>query len=228
MPVKRGRDFTDGDTRDAPFVAIVNEALARASFAGQDPIGRRIQCGLDSPEFMTIVGVVGDVRTAGPALPAQPEIFMPYEQHPGPATALNLIVRTESVDPLALADTIRREIAGRSSRRAGRGPRRWRARLETASATPRFRTFLLVVFAGVALVLALAGVYGVMATRSASGCPSSASASRSARRRPASCALILAQGAKLAALVWRSAWRWRCWRAGCWKGCCSAWRRAIR
>ena len=66
VPLRRGRDFTDGDTAAAPLVAIINEALAKASFGGQDPIGRRIQCGLDTLDFMTIVGVVGDVRTWGP------------------------------------------------------------------------------------------------------------------------------------------------------------------
>ncbi|HEV3484578.1 MAG TPA: ABC transporter permease, partial [Vicinamibacterales bacterium] len=74
IPMRAGRDFGDGDRLDAPPVAIVNEALARQSFAGQDPIGRRIQCGLDRLDFMTIVGVVADVRTYGPARPAEPEI----------------------------------------------------------------------------------------------------------------------------------------------------------
>ena len=59
------------------MVAIINEALARASFTGQDPIGQRIQCGLDTLDFMTIVGVVGDVRTWGPQRAAQAEIYMP-------------------------------------------------------------------------------------------------------------------------------------------------------
>ena len=162
VPIRRGRDFTDGDTRDAPLVAIINDALARASFAGQDPIGRRIQCGLDTLDFMTIVAVVGDVRTWGPQRPAQAEIFMPYEQHPGPATALNLVARTELADPLTLADTMRRKIADRNPDVPVRAST-MESTLETASAGPRFQTFLLIVFAGVALVLALAGVYGVMA-----------------------------------------------------------------
>jgi predicted permease len=162
VPVTRGRDFTDADTRTAPFVAIVNEALVRAVFGPDDPIGRRIQCGLDSREFMTIVGVVGDVRTSGPAVPAEPEIVMPYEQHPGPASALNLIVRAETVEPLTLADPIRRAIAGRSN---DVPTKVWtmQGRLDLATATPRFRTFLVVIFASVAMLLALAGVYGVMA-----------------------------------------------------------------
>ena len=58
VPVKSGRDFNDGDRRDATFVAVVNESLARVTFPGEDPIGHRIQTGLDTPDFMTIVGVV--------------------------------------------------------------------------------------------------------------------------------------------------------------------------
>ena len=162
VPVRNGRDFNDGDRTGATFVAIINEALARAAFSGEDPIGRRIQCGLDTPEFMTIVGVVGDIRTAGPSQPATPEIYMPYEQHPGPATALNIVARTQSPDPLALSETIQRKIRERNADVPVKATT-MEGTLDTATATPRFQTYLLVLFAGVALVLALAGVYGVMA-----------------------------------------------------------------
>ena len=162
IPIRRGRDFTGGDTSAAPRVAIVNEALVRATFGTADPIGRRIQCGLDSLEFMTIVAVVGDVRSWGPQRPAQAEIFMPFEQHPGPATSMTVVARTDLADPLALADTMRRKIAERNPDVPVRAST-MESTLETAAAAPRFQTFLLVVFAGVALLLALAGVYGVMA-----------------------------------------------------------------
>jgi putative ABC transport system permease protein len=161
VPFKSGRDFGDRDRRDAAFVAIINESLARASFQGVVPVGRRIQCGLDSLEFMTIVGVVADVRTAGPTRPAQPEIYMPYEQHPGPASALNLVVRTGTQDPRALVETISRRIRARNPDVPVRAST-LQGTLDTAAATPRFRTFLLTVFAAVALLLAVAGVYGVM------------------------------------------------------------------
>ena len=59
IPLRRGRDFSVRDRYDAPFVVIVNEALARQAFGDADPIGRNIACGMDSPKFMTIVGVVG-------------------------------------------------------------------------------------------------------------------------------------------------------------------------
>jgi predicted permease len=162
VAVRRGRDFSDADRRDAPFVAIINESLARASFQDRDPIGRRIQCGLDTREFMTIIGVVADVRTSGPAVAAQPEIFMPYEQHPRPATSLYVVARTHTTDPLAFADTIRSRIRAMNPDVPARVTT-MDGTIETASATPRFRTFLLVVFAAIALLLALAGVYGVMA-----------------------------------------------------------------
>ena len=82
IPLSRGRDFSERDRDDAPFVAIVNEALARQAFGDVDPIGRHIVCGLDSPKFMTIVGVVGDVRSRDPSRAPVPEIYMPFQQHP--------------------------------------------------------------------------------------------------------------------------------------------------
>jgi putative ABC transport system permease protein len=162
VPIVRGRDFNDGDRIDAPFVAIINEQLAKDAFPNVDPIGRTIRAGLDSLEPMTIVGIVKDVRTRGPNRPIQAELFFPYEQHQGPATSLNLVMRTDAMDPLALGASAARQIRGRYPEVP--------VRVETmamtmagASATPRFRTVLLVVFAVVALLLAIAGVYGVMA-----------------------------------------------------------------
>ena len=93
LPLKRGRDFNDGDTYEAPFTAVINEALARKAFPGQDPLGRTIYCGFDSMKGMQIVGVVGDIRQYGPAVEPAPEIVMPFEQHPQPSTALNILVR---------------------------------------------------------------------------------------------------------------------------------------
>ena len=161
VPMRRGRDFIDSDRRGAPMVAIINEALARAHLGDADPIGRRIQCGLDSLDFMTIVGVTADVRTSGPALPATPEIYMPFEQHPGPATSMNILARSTRDNPLALAETIRRRVATRNADVPVKAFT-MEGTLDTASETPRFRTVLLVAFAAVALVLAVAGIYGVM------------------------------------------------------------------
>jgi predicted permease len=197
IPIKRGRDFNDADVKGSTPTAIVNEALVRASFPSQDPIGRRIQCGLDTLEFMTIVGVVGDVRTSGPSLPPQAEIYMPYEQHAGPAASLVLVARTGTPDPLALVDTMRRRIRERNPDVPVKAST-MEGTLETAASTPRFQTFLLVVFAGVALVLALAGVYGVMAYAVSQRIPE-LGVRIALGATPANIrALVLGQGAKLA------------------------------
>jgi hypothetical protein len=92
---------------------VINEALAKKSFPGQDPIGRVIFCGMDSPSPMTIVGVVGNVRQWGPATAPWPEIYMPFEQHPHFATALNVLVRT-AAEPSSLSEAVRRKIRERS------------------------------------------------------------------------------------------------------------------
>ena len=162
VPVVRGRDFTDGDRLDAPFVAIINEQLAKDAFPGVDPIGRTIRCGLDTLEPMTIVGIVKDVRTRGPNRPVQAELFMPYEQHQGPATSLNIVMRTDAADPLGIGAAATKQIRSRNPEIPVR-VETMEMTLSNASATPRFRTVLLVVFAVVALLLAIAGVYGVMA-----------------------------------------------------------------
>lgn len=162
VPIVRGRDFNDGDRLEAPRVVMINEQLVKDAFPNIDPIGLTLRCGLDSLEPMTIIGIVKDIRTRGPAVPVQAEIFMPYEQHQGPATSLNIVMRTDAGDPLALGATAARQIRSRTPDvpvRVGTMD----MTLSTATAAPRFRTVLLVVFAVVALVLAIAGVYGVMA-----------------------------------------------------------------
>ncbi len=162
VPIVRGRDFNDGDRIDAPFVAIINEQLAKDSFPDVDPIGRTIRAGLDSLEPMTIIGIVKDVRTRGPNRPIQAELFFPYEQHQGPATSLNLVMRTDAADPLAIGAAAARQIRARYPEVPVR-VETMETTMSGATATPRFRTALLVVFAVVALLLAIAGVYGVMA-----------------------------------------------------------------
>jgi putative ABC transport system permease protein len=161
IPLRRGRDFSVRDRYDAPFVVIVNEALARQAFGDADPIGRNIACGMDSPKFMTIVGVVGDVRSSDPSKQPGPEIYLPFEQHPVTATSLALVARTAN-EPMNVANTFREIIRSVN----GEVPVRTSTMNDALSisvATPRFRTLLIGVFAFFALALAIAGVYGVMA-----------------------------------------------------------------
>jgi predicted permease len=161
IPLVDGRDFDGRDVDTAPMVAIVNRALARRAFGTENPIGHRIQSGLDTLAFMTIVGVVGDARVYDPSRAPLPEIFMPYRQHPNFATSMTIVART-SGEPLAAAHAI----AGVVRQVNPAVPARvstLEETLSTAVATPRFRTILVGAFAALALLLALAGVYGVMA-----------------------------------------------------------------
>ena len=95
IPLVAGRDFTAQDVYESPFVAVVSASLASQALPGENPLGRRIQLGLDSPsKWVTIVGVVADVRFASQAAPPGPEIYMPLRQHPFFANEVEVAVRT--------------------------------------------------------------------------------------------------------------------------------------
>lgn len=161
IPLKSGRDFNDSDTYETPFVAVLNETLVRESFPGENPIGRTIFCPFDSSKGMTIIGVVGDVRQYGPAREPMPECYMPYQQHQYNGRTLSIVART-SGNPTALAETVRRLAHERSPD----VPVKFTTMEMTLSenmAAPRFRALLFGIFAGLAVCLAMGGVYGVMA-----------------------------------------------------------------
>jgi predicted permease len=161
VPILKGRDFTDADTDTAPLVAVINEALARQSFPNDDALGHRIRTGYDGTGFMTIVGVVANMRSSAPSEPPKPQIFMPFQQHPVGSTSLNLVVRTSFADPLALGPTITQKVRTLNSDVPVRIST-MDATLERAMSTSRFQTLLLGLFATVALLLAMAGVYGLV------------------------------------------------------------------
>ncbi|MBL8176872.1 MAG: ABC transporter permease [Bryobacterales bacterium] len=158
--LERGRDFTARDQYDAPFVAIVSQSLVKQVFGNEDPIGRRLQCGLDSPNWMTIVGVVSDVRQSSPADTPEPQLYMPFQQHPFLANELQVVLRAGG-DPRAMIPAVQTKMRELSPSFAIKF-----TTLETmvhdSVATPRFRTFLLGLFAFLAIALAMAGVYGIM------------------------------------------------------------------
>jgi predicted permease len=113
IPLLRGRDFTDRDRSGSPPVAIISDALARESFPNQDPIGRRLQCGLDaeSMHWMTIVGVVGNVRQDSPASALSPALYMSLAQHPYRANEVrSRFGRIEAASMIAPVQQIVREM----------------------------------------------------------------------------------------------------------------------
>lgn len=163
IPLLRGRDFQPADQYDAPAVAVISAALARQSFPGEDPIGKRIKCGLDRDVWMTVVGVVGDIRTKSPGTPPQPELYMPLEQHPFMANDAHIVVRT-AVPPESLAAPARAAIARVNPAIAVKHTS-MRQMFDDAIAIPRFQAFLTTLFAVIAVGLAIAGVYSLMSYR---------------------------------------------------------------
>jgi len=161
IPLLRGHDFTDSDLYDHPFVAIVSKSLAHEYFPDEDPIGHRVICGFDATDkWMTIVGVVGDVRQDSPASDPGPELYMPMRQHPFMANELEVVVRA-SGRPEALIPAVQRTIHEMNPAVAMKFTTMTEMVADSISAQ-RFRAALTASFAGLALLLALSGMYAVM------------------------------------------------------------------
>lgn len=160
IPLLRGRDFSERDQYSAPVVAIISQALARETFPNEDPLGKRIKCGLDRDEWMTVIGVVGDIRSESPAAKLAPEIYMAFQQHPYFANELQVAIRT-SIAPASLTEAVRSTVARTNPGIAMKFTTLQEMVSESISA-PRFRTFLVGIFAALALLLAMAGIHGVM------------------------------------------------------------------
>jgi putative ABC transport system permease protein len=161
VPLRTGRDFNERDQFETEFVAIVNESLVKQTYPHENPIGKRLKCGLDNPNLMRIVGVVADIRQSDPTLPPRAAIYMPYLQHPLYGANMRFVFRTQG-DPLLLSEPLRRTVREVSSEIPVRFST-MDGRLADTVSSPRFRGILLAVFAAIAVCLAMAGVYGVMA-----------------------------------------------------------------
>jgi putative ABC transport system permease protein len=161
IPISKGRDFDEGDRFEAPLVAIISESLARKSFSSSDPLGKRILCGLDSLKWMTIVGVAGDIRMHDPTTPPEPQLYLPYLQHPGHATDMRVLIKTP-LDPHPLEATLQKQVRDLNSEVPARFST-LEAMLSDSISASRFRAALIGLFGALALCLAIAGVYGVMA-----------------------------------------------------------------
>jgi predicted permease len=162
IPLVRGRDFNAADRDGGEPAVIISEALARQSFPNEDPIGRRIQCGLDneSMRWMTIVGVVGNVRQDSPASDAAPAMYMPLAQHPYRANEVQVAIRAQ-VEPASLIAPVQQIVRDMNPEVATKFTT-MKAMVSNSVAAPRFRTTLAVSFAVLAILLAAMGVYAVM------------------------------------------------------------------
>jgi putative ABC transport system permease protein len=160
VPLLSGRDFNSSDSNDHPFVVIISESLSRRSFPGKDPIGHIIRWGYDGTAWMTVVGVVADVRQDSPGDTPGPTLYAPLLQHPYLANEVQVVMRS-TVSPTSLIDAVRSKMRSLSPDTATKFIT-MEAMVSDSIATPRLRMMLAVLFAGLALLLAMAGMYGVM------------------------------------------------------------------
>ena len=165
VPLRRGRGFTEQDDEKAPRVAIISESLARRDFPGEDPIGRRIALGVGGPEdeLLLIVGIAGDVRHFELDRDPRPALYVPYAQESEFWLAPHDLVVRAQADPLALAAAVREAIRSIDPEQTVSNVRTMEAVMSEAVARRRFSTLLLGAFAGVAVLLAALGTYGVIA-----------------------------------------------------------------
>ena len=160
MPILEGRGFTAADRADSDPVIIVNRAFAARYWPGSDPLGKRIMTFADRQE-RTVVGVVGDVRRLDRGAVAAEAMFLPLAQDSMMRRGASLVVRAAKGAPVRAAE-IERAIHEIDPGVAVWGVRTMREVLARAVAKPRFRTILVGLFALSALVLACAGLYGVV------------------------------------------------------------------
>jgi putative ABC transport system permease protein len=161
IPVVRGRDFGNQDTTTSPDVVIINEETARRYFEGQDPVGHRLKLGgaQSTNPWLTIVGVVRDVRHFGLENPIRREIFRPYSQAAWPSMTITL---KTAVEPLTLANAAKAALSRIDPDQPVSRPRTMDAVVADSIGGRRFPTLLLALFSAVALVLSAIGVYGVV------------------------------------------------------------------
>lgn len=159
IPLRKGRNFSDSDNLNVPLVAVINETAARRFWPNEEPLGKRLKRGRPENPWITVVGVVGSVSHTSLQVASQPELYLPYQQNPG--LNLTLVARTTS-DPKTFAGAVRREVSAIDSDLPVSNLKFMDEIIGKSVAQPRVYALLLAIFAGLALILASIGIYGVM------------------------------------------------------------------
>ena len=160
IPILSGRAITAADTERTPLVVVISQGLARRAWPDASPIGKKILVGR-FPGFAEVVGVAGDVKNNGLAREPLPAMYTPYPQRPWPG--IQFAVRAAGGDPLALVNAVRAAVQAVDRELPITRVETMAAALAGSIATERLLTRLLLTFAVVALVMAAAGMYGLIA-----------------------------------------------------------------
>jgi putative ABC transport system permease protein len=161
IPVVRGRVFTETDHAQGPPVVVLSQELADTLWPGEDPLGKRLDAsGLREGPWITVVGIVGDIRQRSLASRLSRDLYLPYDQA-AVSGGQFMAIRTAG-DPLVLAEVFRRTVWDLDDDVPIPEITTMEARVDATLRLPRFRTLLLAFFAGAALILAGAGIYGTL------------------------------------------------------------------
>jgi len=159
VPLREGRTFTAADDAQAPKVIVVNETFTHRFWPNQNPIGKHVIVGR-WPAPAEVVGIAADIKNRGLAQDTQAQIYLPFPQLPW--GRMNLLVRT-AVPPLSVTSAIRAQISSVDPDQPITSIQTVDELMDNSRAQPRFLALLLVVFSATALVLAVVGIYGVLA-----------------------------------------------------------------
>jgi putative ABC transport system permease protein len=195
IPILQGRDFAGSDTRESPGVVIINSELARKYFGTQNPIGRQVDMGFRDGVPLEVIGETADVKQTGLQADAYPGMFLPFSQYQS-SVPLIFVIRSAN-DPGAVAAAVRQELRQVDSQLPIYDVKTMDQVLYTVTARPRFLTFLLVVFASVAVLLAAIGIYGIMSYTVAQGTREIGIRSALGAQRRDLLTMVLSKGLKL-------------------------------
>jgi putative ABC transport system permease protein len=164
IPLKRGRGFTENDRSGTPRVVLITEAAAREYFSNEDPIGKKITLGWGRGPGREraggeVIGIVGDVKDSALNEPNPPQIYLPLRQWP--VSFMTVVLKT-SVPPASLAEAARAQVAAVDPNLPLSNVKTLDAIISQSISQQRFYLTLLTIFAGVALVLAAIGIFGVL------------------------------------------------------------------
>ena len=162
IPIIRGRAFTDQDSEQGAKTIIISEAMARRDWPGEDAMGKRLSFNKDSKgQFVwrEVVGIVGNIRHFSLEQESIPQMYLPYQQISTPF--MNFVTRT-TLTPTTMVAALRNEVLAMDKDQPVYNIRTMEQLVSSSVSKPRFTMLLLAIFAGVALLLATVGIYGVM------------------------------------------------------------------